>query len=300
MNTKSFKGIDGLDIVYDRYDVENPDAVLQVIHGSVEHGLRYKHFAEFMQSKNIAVYVMDIRGHGRSLKTELGVLSDTEDSWGLIVKEQYELTKLIKEDYPNKKIVVMGHSMGSFILRDYLYFYSSDIDAAILSGTGSSDPITVMGGKLLLKKERKKLGYHTPSAKLTDLVFGPLNKKAQKMGIDSFVSRDQSVIDKYNADPACGYDITVDYAKAMIDGLGRIIKSSAYDIANIPIMLFSGEKDPVGGTNSKYVKGVAKKYAKNGNDVEMYIYDDALHEMINEINKEEVYGDVLNWIGEHI
>lgn len=300
METKSFTAVDGLELVYDVYPVEEPKAVLQIIHGSVEHGLRYKHFAEFMQMNGVACYVLDQRGHGRSLKTEFGVLSDTDDSWGLFVKEQYDLTKIIKEDYKDAKVFVLGHSMGSFILRDYLSFYSRDIDGALISGTGSADPITVFGGKILIKNERKKLGYHTPSQKLTDLVFGPLNKKAQKMGIDSFISRDQKIIDLYNEDPGCGFLITVDYAKAMMDGLGRIIKSSAYDIDTIPLMIFSGEFDPVGGTNSKYVKSVARKYIKNGNDVELYIYENALHEMLNEINKQEVYDDILNWMSEAI
>jgi len=300
MVTKSLKAVDGLELVYDCFDVDNPKVVLQVIHGSVEHGQRYHHFAKHMQDNGVAVYVMDQRGHGRSLIGEQGVLSNTDDSWGLFVKEQYELTKLIKSDYPDSKIVVMGHSMGSFILRDYLSFYSRDIDGAIISGTGSADPITVLGGKVLLKMEEKKIGRHTASQKLTDLVFGPLNKKAKKMGIDSFISRDQAQIDKYNNDPASGFLLTVDYAEAMMTGLGRIIKKEAYDIDEIPLMIYSGEKDPVGGTDAKYVKQVAKKYLKNGNDVELYIYKDALHEMINEINNDEVYSDVLSWIGESV
>lgn len=301
METRSFKGFDGLDLVYDVYDVEDPKAVLQVVHGSVEHGLRYKHFAENMQANGFTVYVSDLRGHGRSLKGELGVLTDTDDSWSVYIKEQYALTEIIKESHPGEKVFILGHSMGSFIVRDYLSFFSRDVDGALLSGTGSGSWVTVQLGKLMLKSEMKKIGAHTPSQKLTDLVFEPLNKKAKKeLGIDSFISRDQEIIDKYNADPACGFLITADYAKAMIDGVGRIIRKAAYDIADIPIMIFSGEKDPVGGPNNRYIKQVTRNYLRNGNDVELYIYDDALHEMLNEINKEEVYEDIVNWMENQI
>lgn len=301
MVTKSFEAIDGLELVYDVFHVENPKAVLQVVHGSVEHGARYREFAKEMQSNGFAVYVMDQRGHGRSIKGEQGILSDTDDSWGLFVKEQYKLTEIIKQDYPGKKVFIMGHSMGSFIVRDYLSYYSRDIDGALLSGTGSGSWATIQLGKLMLKSEQKKNGYHTPSKKLTDLVFEPLNKKAKKtLGIDSFVSRDPEVVEKYNEDPGCGFLITVDYAKAMMDGLERIIKKSAYDIDEVPIMVFSGENDPVGGPNNKYIHQVVKNYCKNGNDVELYIYEDALHEMINEINKEEVYVDIQNWMEKQV
>lgn len=298
METRSFIASDGLELFYDVFGVENPEVVLQIVHGSVEHGQRYHEFAEYLQEKGIAVYVMDQRGHGRSVKSILGELSDTDDSWSYYVKEQYQLTEIIKQDYKDAKVFILGHSMGSFVVRDYLSYYSRDVDGALISGTGSSDPITISGGKMLAKSAMKN-GRHIPNEKLHNLVFGPLNKKAAKMGIDSFISRDQSVIDAYNADPACYFTITPDYAYAMTQGLGRVIRNKAYDIDTIPLMFFSGELDPVGGNNLKYVKQTVRKYLRNGNKVDLYIYDDALHEMLNETNKEEVYEDIINWINKH-
>ncbi len=299
MITKTFKGLDGLELFYDIYEAKECNSVLQIIHGSVEHGLRYSHFAESMASNGVTVYVMDLRGHGRSLKGIPGVLSDEDHPWNLYVKETYKLTEIIKADLPGKKVFVMGHSMGSFILRDYLSFYSRDIDGAIISGTGSTDKFTIAAAKIIVKMALKKHDKHSQSEKLNELMFGPLNKKARKLGLTSFISRDEAVVKKYNDDPLCGYVITIEYAGALLEGLGRINKSSAYDIDTIPLMMVSGELDPVGGNMGSFVKKVANKYLKNGNEVEMYLYEDALHEMINEINKEEVYKDILNWIGAH-
>lgn len=299
MITKKIIGYDGLELFYDIYQAEEPTAVLQIIHGSVEHGLRYSHFAESMAASGVSVYVMDQRGHGRSLKGIPGVLSDDDNAWELYVKEAYKLTEIIKEDLPGTKVYVMGHSMGSFILRDYLSYFSRDIEGAIISGTGSTDPITIAAAKLIVKMALRKNDKHAVSEKLDNLMFGPLNKKAQQLGLESFISRDPLVVEKYNDDPLCGFTVTIQYAQALLEGLGRINKSKAYDIDRIPLMMVSGELDPVGGNRCNYVKHVARRYQKNGNNVDIYIYYDALHEMINEINKDEVYKDILDWIMSH-
>ncbi len=299
MDTRIMKAFDGLELYYDVFDVKDAKVAVQIVHGSIEHGVRYHPFAKALQEKGIAAYVMDQRGHGRSLRGELGVLSDKDDAWGLYVKEQYELTKQIKKDHPGIKVFMFGHSMGSFIVRDYLSYYSADVEGALLSGTGSGSQLTLTLGKMIAKRAMKK-GRHIPNEKLHDLVFGQLDRIAQKLGIESFVSKDQTVIDDYAADPLCGFTINPEYAYALSYGLSKILRKEAFDIELKPILFLSGELDPVGGPNLKYVHTAANNYRKNGNQVDVFIYEDDLHEVLNGFSKEKVYQDIYDWIGKQV
>ncbi|QVK21052.1 lysophospholipase [Mycoplasmatota bacterium] len=293
----NFYGNDNTQIFYDKYERENAKAVIQIVHGSIEHGKRYKNFASFLKDNGFTVYIADLRGHGRSINKKLNYLSNEDNGWDLYVEETKRLTEIIKEENPNKKIFLMGHSMGSFIVRDYLSKYSDLIDGAILSGTGSTSPIMMKIALWMIRREKRKHGKEAYSKKLHKLIYGGLDKKAIKLGVSSFVSRDEEVIKKYNNDPLCGETITIDYANEMAKGVLYIESKASYqNINDIPLLMFSGEKDPVGGKNCHLVYKIHKKYKKVITDLTLKIYEGALHEMINETNKEEVYEDISNWI----
>ncbi len=298
MKELSFLGNDGVKIYYDKYECSEAVGVIQIIHGSIEHGKRYQHFAEFLQANGFTVYVADLRGHGRSIGKKLNYLSDNGDGWNLFVEETRTLTDIIKKENEHKKIFIFGHSMGSFVLRDYLSKYSELVDGAILSGTGSTSPIMSKILQLVIKLEIRKHGTEKYSEKLHKLIYGTLDKKAAKMGVSSFISRDEAVINKYNDDPLCGETITIDYANEMAKGVLYIESKECFKGMNdIPLLVFSGEKDPVGGTNCNFVTKIFNKYKSAGvTDATLKIYKSALHEMINETNKEEVYEDVLKWM----
>ncbi|XMB86167.1 lysophospholipase [Mycoplasmatota bacterium WC44] len=298
MIENSFLGSDGVKIFYDKYECENPKAILQIVHGSIEHSKRYGELAEYLKENGLTVYAADLRGHGRSLNNKLNYLSDDDNGWELYIEETKTMTELIKKEYPGKKIFIMGHSMGSFVVRDYLSKHSNLVDGAILSGTGSTPPITMKIAQRIIKSEMKKHGKDAYSKKLHKLIYGGLDKKVRKYNATSFMSRDENVVKKFNEDPLCGETITIDYAKEMSKGILYVEKKKCFNnVKNIPLYIFSGEKDPVGGRNCNSVKRIHKRYMRAGlEDTTIKIYPGALHEMINEINKEEAYGDISNWI----
>jgi len=290
-----------LKIYYDVYKSENPKGILQVVHGAIEHGRRYKDFAKHLSNNGFTVYVIDLRGHGRSVNGKFHYLSDDNDGWNLYIEEVNKLRRIIEEEYPDKPIFLMGHSMGSFIVRDYISKHR-ELSGVILSGTATTPMLTINSAialttlmNLLMDKSKKSKFVH-------NLIFGALGKKAKKLGYESFISRDEKVVKAYKEDPLSDQLITLDYGMQFARGLKNIEKKNAFtNTPDQPIYLFSGELDPVGGKKCDGVMKVYKRFINNGKtDIEMKIYDDALHEMINELNKDEVYNDILIWLNKRL
>lgn len=273
-----------------------PKAIVQLSHGMIEHIQRYHDFSTFLLENDIFVYGNDHRGHGKTggQQGQLGYFSD-RNGFTNVMEDIHEITKIIKSEYPKTPLILFGHSMGSFLARHYIQFYSNDIDGLILSGTGFFPTITNISGKALasILPAKKK------SSLMNTLAFGTYNKKIvnKKTNFD-WLTRDEEAVTKYIDDPQTGYIPTARFFYDLMDGLDKIHKKNLNKNIrkDLPILLISGEADPV-GNYSKGVWKVAKNYHQIGLDnVKTVLFEGARHELLHEINKEEVYSTIYNWV----
>ncbi|MEG1857751.1 MAG: alpha/beta hydrolase, partial [Pseudoflavonifractor sp.] len=198
---------------------------------------------------------------------------------------------------------MLGHSMGSFLARTYLIRHPGTLDGCILSGTGQEPPFTVALGKALAGHLAKSKGSKYVSSFLTKLSLGGYNKKfaPNRTGSD-WISRDLTVVDTYVADPLCRFVPTVGMFRDMMGGLQFIADKgnlAKMDPAT-PIYLMSGSKDPVGGMGAGVEKVLGFFQGAGVRDLTMKLYPEGRHEMLNETNRAEVYGDVHAWLERRI
>lgn len=298
----NFKGSDGLNIfVYNWLPEENvePIGVVQIAHGMAETAERYKRFANKLTEEGYIVYANDHRGHGKTSESLEKVGDLGEDSFNNMVKDMNEITTYIKEKHEELPLFVFGHSMGSFLTQRYIQLYAHKIDGAILSGSCGKQGIILDLGILIAKREINKIGASTKSNKLNNLSFGGYNKAFKNSRTDfDWLSRDEKEVDKYIDDEYCGGVFTAGFFYDFLRGLKLIQHRDevAKVPKDLPIYIFSGDKDPV-GKSGKGVKILVNTYKNLGiKDLNYKLYENGRHEMLNEINRNEVMEDVLNWL----
>ncbi len=297
---------DGVQIFVRKWEdpTSTPKAILQIAHGMGEHGARYADFAGFMAKNGFVVYANDHRGHGETAQseTELGFFA-ANDGWNKVAEDTHDLSLKIKMENPGLPLFLLGHSMGSFIARHVISKYSSDYQGVVLSGTtGDPGAIAVVGtliGKLLAAIQ----GKTHKNKFLHDTAFGKFNNPFKPNRTDfDWLSRDEKVVDDYAADPKCGMIMSVGFILDLTGGISYINSTKAFDgtSENLPVLLVSGEEDPV-SEGGKGVKEVYEKFITRGiNDLEMKLYPQCRHEILNELNKEEIYQDILSWMNKRI
>lgn len=289
-------------------------AIVQISHGMAEHIGRYEEFAKFLATNGIMVVGNDHMGHGNSINSEddfgyfaipvIGIKGGKKErfsSSSLAVKDLYQITKTVKKHYPGIPYYLLGHSMGSMFAQRFAMQYGDEIDGVILLGIVQCDNKKIIAGKLLCKlltlikgeRHRSKLYYF--------LAFGGYNKriKKRKTRIDWFAS-DENVVNEYLKDKKCGYIFTMNGFEAMISTMRYIIDNR--NLKKIPkdlkILIMSGAEDPCGNYGD-YINKLYDMYKENEiEDVEKKLYLSSRHELLNEVNKEEVYEDIYNWIEE--
>ena len=273
-------------------------ATVQIAHGIAEHCERYNEFCNFLCDNGFAVYINDHRGHGKSInRGKLGYFSD-KDGWMKVVGDMRSVYEIADKDYPNTPHILFGHSMGSFLARTYLFTYPDDFDAAIICGTAQMPKVIISAGGSIASVI-SLFAADKPSKVLDSIGFGSYNNgfKPTRTKFD-WLTRDEVIVDKYIDDPLCGFAASAGLFRDMMSGLGMIIKRENLAGMNkdIPVFFIAGDKDPVGENG----KGVQKAYdsfiAAGMKDVEIKLYEDARHEILNEINKREVFDDILNWL----
>lgn len=276
---------------------EDPVAAVQLTHGMAEHIDRYEDFACFLAEQGVLVYGQDHAGHGKSTpETPRGYFGPA-NGWDALVADMKTLYGMIKPDYPAIPFILFGHSMGSFLARTYASRSGADFDAFVFSGTAGKNPALPIA-KLIAKWAIIRHGAETPSKLLNDLAFGGYNKAVGSNRTEfDWLSTTEDNVDRYVADPLCGFPFS---AAAMLDlftGLGEIGSSDwAKAVIDKPIFLVSGENDPVGGKKASGVREVAKALKDTGHTVECKIYPGDRHEILNEVNAAEVYGDIALFI----
>lgn len=278
--------------------------IVQIAHGIAEHVERYDDFARFLAENGFAVFANDHLGHGKSVndESELGFFAET-GGWEMVVEDMRKLHDLASEQHPDLPYFLFGHSMGSFLARTYIIYFRTGLDGVILSGTGQQPKALVVGGKLLGKLEMSKNGAMYKSKKLNDLAFGKYNDGFDTTRtISDWLSRDEAEVDKYIADPLCGYIPSAGLFHDMMCGIEFISKPRNLQRMkkDLPVYFMSGDADPV-GENGKGVLRAYRSFLNAGmKDVAVKLYHEGRHEMLNELNKAEVYKDILNWIESEI
>lgn len=271
--------------------------VVQISHGMAEYSNRYAQFALALCKSGYAVFVSDHIGHGSSVtnKDMLGFFGDNGEE--TFVEDMKALTDIIKSEYNDLPLYLLGHGMGSLIARKYTAKYGYLLDGVIYTGTSGENPALGIGIQLantLIKQN----GPYYRSELLDTIAFGAYNRKTEKRTDCDWVSRDTKEVDKFIADELCGYKYTVSGMKALFLTLKAVSTRRWYNSVplSMPILLLSGSMDPI-GDYSKGVNEVYKNLKKTGHKyVTIKLYDGARHEILNEINRKEVFNDIIEWL----
>ncbi len=274
--------------------------VLQMCHGMVEYIDRYHEFAEFLSQNGYYVVGHDHLGHGKSIcsSENLGFFHETDGN-DCVIGDIHQLRIQTEEKYPNVPYFMLGHSMGSFLVRQYIGFYGAGITGAIIMGTGDQPNLILQAGKFICRFIAIFRGWKYRSSFVDNMAAGGYNKAFEKETDGSnWLSRNPENVIKYKNDLLCGYLFTVNAYYHMFSGM---VKMNAQEKAGripkgLSVAFVSGKEDPVGNFGNG-VKNVYKKYKLNGmQDVKMRLYEKDRHEILNELDREQVYQDLLMWL----
>ena len=283
---------------------ESPKAIIQIAHGVAEHIERYVVFAIKLAQQGYAVFANDHLGHGKTAanEDELVWFAD-KNGWELVCEDVWKLHDIAVKRFADVPYVLMGHSMGSFIARTVAIAHSNELDGLILSGTGHQSAPLIGAGRLACALERLRMGSRGRSKLVNSVAFGSYNKafKPNRTTHD-WLTRDEREVDKYIQDLLCGADATVGLFNDMLTGLDFIRKSKNIRKmrSDLPIYMFSGDKDPVGDMG-KGVQMVYVLFKANGlADVTLRLYKDGRHEMLNGPDKKLVTKELVKWLDEKV
>ena len=281
-------------------DTEKVLCVLQIVHGMAEYAERYEEFAEYLTARGFVVTGDDHLGHGKSVgeKGKQGYFCE-QDPATVLVRDEHRLKKLTQELYPGVPYVIMGHSMGSFIARNYICRYGTGIDAAVIMGTGMQPMAVLRAARLLVGIQKLFCGSRHVSKLIDKAAFGGYGRKIGNPRTPwDWLSRDEKRVDQYIADPMCGFTFTVNGFDALFTLVSRLHSQENLKAVpkNLPVFMVSGDADPVGD----YGKGVRKACdslaAAGLEDISLKLYEGGRHELLNETNRAEVMEDILEWV----
>lgn len=276
----------------------NIRAVVQISHGMMDYIGRYSLMAEALCGAGIALAGNDHLGHGDSVSTpdDYGFFA-SKGGYDYVIDDVRRMNELIRSEIPDVPVILLGHSMGSFIARLYANKYRSTIDGLIIHGTAGPNPATG-AGLLLVKLMRAIKGERYRSRFICSLADGGYNKGFDPAeGDGAWLTRDASMVADRIGNPKNDFIFTLAGYQDLFCFLGDCNGASWFRQfpVDLPTLVISGEKDPVGGFG-KGVRYVYDNLKKNSADVELKLYPDSRHELFNEINRDEVFSDLIKWI----
>lgn len=275
--------------------------VVLVLHGMGDHIRRYTGFARELAKQGFSVFGYDQRGHGETgaAMASLGFLG--EDGFTQLVEDVELAVHMIRSQHEDCKVILFGHSMGSFVVESYLTKYGHHVDGAILCGSNGPEGMMMRFGRLIADRYARRHGPRAMSQFLTNMTFGAYNRAFRPTRTDfDWLTRDTRKVDAYMADRYCGFALSAASMRDMFDHLMTMFKpANIVQIPrNLPIFIIAGEADPVGHQG----KGIAKLervYRRHGlSNLQTRLYPNARHELLNEINRDEVTVDIIRWIAE--
>ena len=277
-----------------------PVGVVQIIHGISEYVARYDELAQFLTAHGWVVVGEDHPGHGKSVGEEeqFGYLAG---GWMGTVKLIHQLYRKTHAEYPGIPYVMLGHSMGSFLLRTCLFTYHDDLAAAIISGTAWMPDAVLAAGEAVCRLEARRFGDENHSPFIQKLMFGGYTKSFDHVRTPyDWISTDEAVVDAYAEDPFCTWLPSIQLCREMMSGLQMIQKKSnlARMKKDLPIFFLAGQLDPVGDMGNGVLKAVQKFKDAGIQDILVELYPHMRHECHNEIGREKVFADILAWMEE--
>jgi alpha-beta hydrolase superfamily lysophospholipase len=283
-STFSYTSADGARIAAYRWDPAGEPRALrgavQLTHGMGEHARRYEHVARALNEAGFVVYAQDHRGHGASADPEaLGDLG--KGGWPGLVDDIGLLSARIRAEHPGLPLILLGHSMGSFAVQQYLFDHSADVDGVVLTGTAAID---LLEGALDLDQPIDLSEFNAP--------FQPARTDYD------WLSRDEAIVDAYVADPRCGFGIDTSSARAMFAGARRGADPAqvAAIRPSLPVYIAVGEADPVNASLALLTPLTERYQAAGLADVTVLTYPAARHEILNETNRDDVIAELTSWL----
>ncbi len=284
-------------------DCKHYKAVIQLVHGMAEYVLRYEDFAAYLARRGYVVCGNDHAGHGFSVESddERGYFGKRENSWQFLIEDMDYLKGVMRLDYPDIPYFMLGHSMGSFLAREYTALYGRKLDGAVFMGTGYKNNFIDFGIALA-----KHMAHKNPMQKgdaVGKLAFGSFNRKIEGAVTNfDWLSSDSKMVDKYIKDDKCGFMFTNEGYRDLFL-LHKRVNTSKWAQSlpkELPMLIISGADDPV-GDYGKGVKGVYEMMVKEGcTNVQLKLLHGARHEILNENKREKVYSILLNWFENNI
>ena len=274
--------------------------VVQLIHGMTEYIERYEGFAEFLTKQGLLVIGHDHLGHGKTAATvEDRGYFHKEDGNGMLLGDIHQLRNLTEERFPNVPYFMVGHSMGSFLLRQYLYLHGEGLCGAVVMGTGTQPMAILKLGKLVCRVLAKRYGWRHRSKLIHSLAFGNYVKKIKDAKTSrDWLTKDEVILERYGKDPLCTFIFTLNGYYNMFHSISEasLIENMEQMPKELPVMFVAGGDDPV-GNYGKGVHQVRKAFESVGmKDVTWIIYEGDRHEILNELDKEKVYQDIYTWM----
>ncbi len=278
-----------------------PKALLLIAHGMAEHSGRYGGLAELMTGAGWAVYAPDHRGHGRSAAAgELGWLAE-RDGFSRVRDDLHEVAQKVAADHPGLPLFLLGHSLGSLIAEAFLAAYGKMLSGCVLSGVLIPPaPLLLAVARLIATLGSTFKGQRAPAKLLHKMSFDSNNRDFEPARTRTdWLSRDAAEVDKYVADPLCGFVCGFGFYRDLLAGFSSVYgKGSGFSnlAKSLPIFILAGAEDPLGGALG-FVPLLAGKYkAAELQDVETRLYPGARHEILNETNRDEVMADIKAWL----
>ncbi|MGB5824520.1 MAG: alpha/beta hydrolase [Proteocatella sp.] len=282
---------------------KRPKAIIQMAHGMAEKALRYTSTIDKLRDEDFGVYINDHRGHGKSAHKIYGYMGEG-DVFLKMVRDMRSLNKIIREENPGLPIIMMGHSMGSFLAQRYIQIYPETVDMLLLSGSNGENQVRVSKlGKLIAKGMMAIYGDEKEARMIKNIQDAVFNKKIKKHKTNAdWLTSDPAEVSLFKNSEDMGFNFTTSAYYYLFKGISENFKSN--NLKRIPkdspVLIFSGSKDPVG----EYGKGPIKlevMYKKIGlNNVNLKLYKDKRHELFNEVNRDEVISDVVDFINNNL
>lgn len=277
-------------------------AILQLFHGLGEHTARYERFGQACAAAGIIVVAHNHRGHGENCDIDaLGHYAD-KNGWNKLIADALLVQNDARASFPDLPLVLMGHSMGSYIAQSFVMRHPQNVSQLILSASTYAPRLRLGLGQLLATFDAWRHGPRHKSKMLNQMSFGDFNKRfAPNRTAFDWLSRDEHEVDKYVDDPLCGAPSSSQLWHDLTGGMLEITsKRAVTQVPNdLPLLILGGQFDPVGGEQG--LRLLADVYRKTGHeDVTLRVYADGRHEMLNETNRDEVTGDIIQWITDRI
>ncbi len=270
--------------------------VVQLVHGMSEHIARYDELAQALCAAGYAVAGHTHLGHGE-MAQRLGYFAET-GGWDALVGDVHRLRQQTQALYPDKPYFLLGHSMGSFVVRTYCLSHEEGLRGVVLSGTGHQPQAVVAMGALVADVQKAFGMARKPGKLLNQMSFGSYNSafRPNRTPYD-WLSVNEENVDAYIADPYCGFPFTVQGYRDLFDGLSRLAPAHLGTMKpDVPVYLLSGALDPVGAAG-KGVETTARELRAAGvADVTVKLYEGGRHEMFNETNRKDVFADLVAWL----